>query len=62
MATSPASGVLLVRAWIEEGRLKARVLRLAGGETETVVAVGADAVLAAVAGWLELLAPPEATR
>lgn len=58
MATSRA-GAILIRAWVEEGRLKARVMLLAMGETQTVAVVGAEAIGAAVDAWIDRLTRPE---
>jgi hypothetical protein len=51
----PGAGALLVRAWVDEGRLKARLILLVEGETQTLAMVGREAVLAAVGRWLEHL-------
>jgi hypothetical protein len=56
MVPPPATGTLLVRAWFEEGRLKARVMRTVDGETETMVVAGGDAVLAVIEAWIARLA------
>jgi hypothetical protein len=58
MDTRRAAGALLIRAWVDEGRLKARLMRLVDGDTETLTVVGAGALLAAVTHWIDLLAPP----
>ena len=56
MDTAPATGALLIRAWIEDDRVKARVIQLADGQTETLAVVaGEKAILAAVEGWIHQL-------
>lgn len=56
METAPATGALLIRAWIEEDRVKARLILLADGQTETLaVVVGEKALLAVVQAWLHQL-------
>lgn len=52
------AGALLIRAWVDEDRLKARLIRLADGETETIAVVaGQEAILAAVEQWLQAVTP-----
>jgi hypothetical protein len=53
-----AAGVLLIRAWVEEGRLKARVTRTVGGDTDVLNVAGAEELLAAVERWIEHLGAP----
>ncbi len=55
MIEQSSAGALMIRVWIDDGRLKARLIQLAQGETETDVVVGREAVIAAVERWLEQL-------
>jgi hypothetical protein len=59
MAASPeSSGVLLIRAWVEGQRLKARIIgrtdATSSGESGQVVA-GADQIVKVVRDWLKEL-------
>ncbi len=51
---SEASGVLLLRTWLHEGRLVARVIASRDGAEgqESQLAVGNDAIAEMVAAWL----------
>ena len=59
MATRSRAGALLIRAWLDEGRLKARVMTLAEGETEVFNLAGAEAIRAAVDAWIDRLTGPD---
>ncbi len=55
------SGVILVRAWVDDGRLVARVTSSAGnGASRTDLVVGADEVGRVVREWLEEVTEPPA--
>lgn len=62
MVTRPGAGALLIRAWVDEGRLKARLAEPVDGETKALTVVGPEAVLAAVKGWVDQLAPPRGSE
>jgi hypothetical protein len=54
---SDASGVMLVRAWVHDGQIVARVqASRSGDEKYAVVAVGIDGVAETLTRWLEHLA------
>ena len=55
------SGVLVLRAWMQDGRLHARILSSqdAGKDRRTCAAVGRRAIEAHVAEWLAELAETE---
>ncbi len=63
MEAQPAvrSGVFLVRVWIEDGSVRARITESldSTARPETAVAVaGADEIEASLHGWLEAFAMP----
>ncbi len=56
MGRPPAYGSLLIRAWVDEGRLKARVMQLLGDDAESLNVVGTEELLASIQRWIEELA------
>jgi hypothetical protein len=63
-APSERTGTLILRVWVEDGqpdRLRARILRLAGPDRASPIAVTSiDEVLSVVRGWLEEVLDPDA--
>lgn len=61
-ADPESSGVMLVRVWVHDGRLVARLqsARSGSAEHETAVAVGTDEIAKTLSRWLEdLLETPQ---
>ena len=54
----PGSGVLLLRAWLHEGKVIARIQSFVAGDQEqsTQVALGVEQIVETVRRWLDDLA------